>query len=192
MASHKPVIINELLGELEVSSDPDYRWVIIHTKPRREKKLANYLIKLNIHYYLPQLRRKKVYKRHKVVTMLPMFPSYIFVLMGHQDRERIAITGHVVRFMRVTQQQQLIDELKAICFINKKEAPLQPSLWLSQGLEVEIISGAFAGTRGIVESHEKVGEVRLQIEVLRQAVMLTIDPSAVKIIGEYQVVDQEE
>lgn len=192
MASHKPVIINELLGELEVSPDPDYRWVIIHTKPRREKKLADYLIKLNIGYYLPQIKRKKVYKRHKVVTTLPMFPGYIFVLMGPRDRERIAISGHAFRFMQVNLQEQLIKELKAICFINKKEAPLQPALWLSKGLEVEITSGAFAGTRGVVESHEKVGEVRLQIEVLRQAVMLTIDPQSVKIIGKYQVVEEEE
>lgn len=192
MATHKPVIINELLGELEVSPDPDFRWVIIHTKPRREKKLAEYLTKLNIGYYLPQIRRKRVYKRHKVVTLLPMFPSYVFALTRALDRERIAISGYVVRFIRVNLQEQLINELKAICFINKKEAPLSPTLWLSKGLEVEITEGAFAGTRGIVESHEKVGEVRLQIEVLRQAVMLKIDPRSIKIIGEYQVVDKED
>ncbi|NLK50265.1 MAG: hypothetical protein GX294_06410, partial [Candidatus Cloacimonetes bacterium] len=61
--------------------------------------------------------------------------------------------------------------------------------WLSSGLEVKIISGPFAGSIGVVESHDKIDEVRLQVEILRQAVLVRIDPRDVEIIGKYEIVE---
>jgi len=69
---------------------------------------------------------------------------------------------------------------------------LAPALWLSKGLEVEITEGALKGTRGVVESHDKISEVRLQVEILRQAVLMTVDPKHVRIIGEYEIIEDEQ
>ncbi|MCK9335342.1 MAG: transcription termination/antitermination NusG family protein [Candidatus Cloacimonetes bacterium] len=191
MATHKPVIINELFGELKVPEDENYRWVVIHCKPRCEKRLADYLGKRLINYYLPQIKHKRVYQRRKVVTTLPMFPGYLFAILGPLDREKIAISGLAVRFIRVGNQHQLLQELGRICGVTRHEVDLVPTMWLSKGLEVEITEGALKGTRGVVESHEKISEVRLQVEILRQAVLMSVDPKHVKIIGEYEIVEEE-
>lgn len=192
MATHKPVIINELFGELKVPIDDSFRWVVIHCKPRCEKRLADYLGKRLIQYYLPQIKHKRVYQRRKVVTTLPMFPGYIFAIIGPLDREKIAISGLIVRFIRVGNQNQLLQELGRICGVTRQEVDLAPALWLSKGLEVEITEGALKGTRGVVESHDKISEVRLQVEILRQAVLMSVDPKHVKIIGEYKIIEDEQ
>ena len=64
---------------------------------------------------------------------------------------------------------------------------MQKALWLSKGLEVEITQGALKGMRGIVDTHDKISEVRLQVDILRQAVMVKIEPENIKIIGEYEI-----
>ncbi|HRX76935.1 MAG TPA: hypothetical protein P5342_05695, partial [Candidatus Cloacimonadota bacterium] len=88
-------------------------------------------------------------------------------------------------------QHQLLQELGRICGVTRHEVDLVPTMWLSKGLEVEITEGALKGTRGVVESHEKISEVRLQVEILRQAVLMSVDPKHVKIIGEYEIVEEE-
>lgn len=190
MATHKPVVINELFGELIVP-EGDYRWVVVHAKPRCEKKLADFALREGIHYYLPQLKREKVYQRRKVATTLPMFPGYIFLILNPQNKQHVASSGLTVSFIKVTQQQELVDELSRICFGKTKEAAFEPCFWLSKGLEVTITDGPLKGTTGIVESHDKLHEVRLQVNILRQAVMVKVDPKYVKILGEYEVVEEK-
>lgn len=190
MASHKPVIINELFGELVIPPEHQ-RWTVVHTKPRREKKLADYAGKNLIHYYLPQIKRRKVYQRRKVETTLPMFPGYIFMILSADEKQTISISGMVSNFVFVPHQQELVDELSRICFITKKNLPMEKSIWLSKGLEVEITKGPFKGTRGVVERHDKLSELRLQVNILRQAVMVKIDPKSVKIIGEFEIVEED-
>jgi transcriptional antiterminator RfaH len=191
LATHKPVIINELFGELKIPPEPQ-RWTVVHTRPRREKKLADYAAKNLIQYYLPQIKHKRIYQRRKVVTTVPMFPGYMFMILSVTEQQTIAISGMAAHFIHVRHQQELLDDLSRICFTNKKDVALKPSMWLSKGLEVEIIAGALKGTRGVVESHDKISEVRLQVNILRQAVMVKTEPGNVKIIGEYEIVEDEQ
>ncbi len=51
MATHTPVLIDELFGVLE-PAPAGQRWEVIHTKPRCEKKLAEYA-RRNGSYYQP-------------------------------------------------------------------------------------------------------------------------------------------
>jgi transcription antitermination factor NusG len=191
MATHRPVIINELFGELVVPPEHQ-RWTVVYTKPRCEKRVADYAGKNLIQYYLPQLKTKRVYQRRKVVTTSPMFSGYIFMVLSLIERETIALSGLVVNFIRVVNQQELLDDLTRLCFATSKDVPMQKTLWLSKGLEVEITKGALKGMRGVVESHDKITEIRLQVEILRQAVMVKIEPENIKIIGNYEIEEVEE
>lgn len=188
MATNKPVIINELFGELIIPPEGQ-RWTLVRTKARREKKLADYAGKNLIQYYLPQIKHERKYQRRKVVTTVPMFSGYVFMVLSTEERQTIAVSGMVAQFIYVDHQQELLDDLSRLFGTTKKNVPMENVLWLSKGLEVEIISGPLKGTRGIIESHDKASEVRLQVEMLRQAVMVKVDPKDVKIIGEYEVVE---
>jgi hypothetical protein len=86
MATHTPVLIDELFGELAPAPDGQ-RWEVIHTKPRCEKKLAEYARRSGITYYLPQMDSKRVYQRRIVNFTKPMFPSYLFVVLDPRQRQ---------------------------------------------------------------------------------------------------------
>ncbi len=94
-------------------------------------------------------------------------------------------------FIRVSRQDQLLQELRNLKLSRSPEIELENTLWLSEGLQVEITSGALKGVTGVVESHARLDEVRLQVQILRQAVLVKIDPRDVKILGEYSIVEEE-
>jgi transcription antitermination factor NusG len=188
MATHKPVHVDELFGELKLYED-GLTWMVAHTKPRSEKKLAEYAINNGINYYLPQYSATRIYQRRKVTFDTVMFPSYVFMVLDHQARQKVLISGYVTSFIKVRSQAELLTELRAIHGTLEKEVDVKPALWLSKGLEVEITDGPLKGMHGLVEDHTKLDEVRLQVNILRQAVIVKVDTIYVKIVGEFEIVE---
>lgn len=189
MATRKPVIVESLFGELVLPPE-GLRWTCVYTKSRTEKKLAEFARKKGISYYLPQKRKVSRYQRREVITELILFPGYIFMVLGFKEKELIAGYGYALNFLTVHNQKELLRELSAIYNVDKTKKEVKPVGWLKKGLKVEISSGSLAGTIGVVESHDKLDQLRLQINMLMQAVMITVDPSTVRILEEFEI-DEE-
>ncbi len=190
MSTHTPVLIDELFGELKLP-EGDSRWVVIHTKPRCEKKLATYAKQNNISYYLPQFTATRIYQRRKVNFANVMFPGYLFVVMHLLQKPVLSLSGYVVGYIKVIDQNELLRDLTNLNRGSARNADIKAGLWLAKGLEVEITDGAFKGTKGVVESHDKLSEVHLQVNMLHQCVIVKIDPKHVKVLGEFEIVEQE-
>lgn len=190
MATHKPVLIDELFGEL-VLPQGDARWMVVHTKPRCEKKLAEYAKTNGISYYLPQFTKSRIYQRRKVEFASVMFPGYVFVVADHSQKQILTISGYTVGFIKVTAQNELLSELQNLNRGAAKKADIKPGFWLSKGLEVLITAGPMKGITGFVENHSKLSEVHLQVNILRQAVLVKIDPKNLKVMGEFEILEQE-
>ena len=188
MPTHAPVLIDELFGELK-PAEGDERWAVIHTKPRCEKKLAEYSRNNGIAYYLPQIESKRLYQRRQVSFTRPMFPGYVFCVINPAKKQTLIISGYTVSFIKVPLQEELLEELLNIRLSNQPKVELKNALWLSEGLKVEVVNGPLKGVTGLVESHEKLSEVRLQVNILRQAVTVKLDPRDLKIISDYVLVD---
>ena len=189
MPTHAPVIIDELFGSLE-PAPPGSQWVVVHTKPRCEKKLAAYSRDNGICYFLPQMESARIYQRRKVTFTKPMFPGYLFAILDHQSKQNLTISGLTVSFIRVFHQEHLLSELRNIHISQRVKQEAREALWLSKGLEVELVTGPFKGMRGVVEDHNKLDEIRLQVNILRQAVIVKVKASDVKIMGEYEIVEE--
>jgi len=185
LATHKPVTVDELFGELTSDNDSQ-KWQVIHTKPQCEKKLAEYLKRSSIYYYLPMLDSIRVYKYRKVAFTKPMFPGYVFARFNPSDKNNILITGKVVNFLKVPSEEELLSDLQNVFLGRKGKADLAKGLWLEKGWQVELIDGPMKGTRGIVTSQTKLDEVTLQVHILRQAITMKANPADVKVINEYR------
>ena len=183
MATHKPVEVDELFGDLEPASG-DQKWFVVRTKPRREKKLAEYAGKRKINYYLPLQDSEKIYNRRRIVFTKPLFSGYIFVKCDNNERRQLLITGHTAHFINVINDRELTDELKNIFLGLKKGALMRSSEFLTKGIKVRITAGSFEGLTGFVKDQKNINEVILQVNLLRQAVSVVVNPENVKIIKE--------
>jgi transcription antitermination factor NusG len=169
LATNKPVTVDELFGELSVSAKPE-KWQVIHVKPQREKKLADYLKKQNVYYYLPMLDSIRQYKYRKVSFTKPMFPGYVFARFASANKPSILVSGYVVSFLKVPSEEELLHDLIQIQTGRAMSAEMQQCAWLEMGWQVEIISGPMQGMQGIVKSQNNLEEVNLQVNILRQAI----------------------
>lgn len=184
MATHKPVIVDELFGEL-VIPEGDARWTVIHTKPQCEKKLVDYLKRRDIWYFLAVYDSERVYQHRKVLFTKPLFPGYVFACYEKKDLFTVLNCGYVVRFIKVTNQLELLDDMIWIYQGRQKKTEIEQTDWLETGWQVEIISGSMQGMRGVVQSQSKLNEVTLQVNILRQAVKVHVNPADVRVLYEY-------
>jgi transcription antitermination factor NusG len=180
MATNKPVEAEELFGNLEPATD-DRKWFVIRTKPRREKKLAECSFRSKINYFLPLKDSERVYKYRKVLFTKPLFPGYVFVKCNPDEHRTLVLTGHTAHFLSVPNEKELTDELKQILTGRQIGADFKETKYLDKGTKVKIVSGPFEGLTGIVEDQNNIKEVVLQINLLKQAVSVTVSSRQVKI-----------
>ena len=172
--------IQELFGELEASNGE--KWFVVYTKPRQEKKLAEYALKENITYYLPLQESIRLYKYRKKVFYKPLFSGYLFVRCDFEKRRTLTISGHIVTFLNVINENELIDDLKQIYLGIEKGADLEIHDYPETGTEVEITSGPFSGLRGIVENKGEKNLVILHIHLLKKAVSVKVKSKNIKLL----------
>ena len=76
-----------------IEKTADRFWGFAYLRPRPEKKVANKLAGMNVPVYLPLVNKARLYHGTKVVTALPMIPSYIFLAAGDQERTELKKTS---------------------------------------------------------------------------------------------------
>lgn len=181
MATNKPVEIEELFGDLNLA-EGDLKWFVVHTKPRCEKKLAEFSLQYEINYYLPLIDSIRVYKNRKVKFTKPMFPGYVFIKCTPEKKRQLSITGYVAYWLPVQDQMELVSDLQQIHSGRELGVEFTRAEFLEKGTKVEIQKGPFTGLIGYVENQKDVKEVILQVTLLHQAVSVSARADQIKVI----------
>ena len=181
MATHKPVEVDELFGELNLAEEGQ-KWEVVYTKPKREKKLAEYSKRNEINYFLPLKDSIRKYGNREVKFTKPLFPGYIFIKHSPQQKQKLIISGHIVNFLKVQDEKSLLKDLQQIYIGRIQGIDLKKHDFLEKGIKVRIISGSLVGMEGVVSDKNNLNEVILKVNILKQAVSVTVDPQQVKII----------
>lgn len=182
MATNKPIEVDELFGDLN-PGEGNIQWFVVHTKPRCEKKLAEYSKQYEINYYLPLMDSIRVYKNKKVKFTKPMFSGYVFIKCTPEERRELTITGYVAYWLPVQDQMELVNDLQQIHAGRELGVEFIRADFLEKGTKVEIIKGPFAGIIGYVEDQKDVKDVRLQVSLLREAVSVSARPDQIRVIS---------
>jgi len=72
-------------------------WYAIHTKPRQEKLAELTLQQLGVEAFFPELKRQKVMRRKRQLTISPLFPGYLFARFNMEARYRAVNSGRGIR-----------------------------------------------------------------------------------------------
>jgi transcriptional antiterminator RfaH len=89
-------------------------WRVIHTKSRREKKVALHCNTTDIKYYLPLEQKIKLYGRKKIQTSMPLFPGYLFCFADEKERYQLLLTHQIAKILKVSNQLGLLKDLEKI------------------------------------------------------------------------------
>ena len=161
---HKPNVVEKSL-------------MVIHTKSRREKKVAHYCNVVGIKYYLPLESRTKLYGRKKVQTMLPLFPGYLFVLADEKERYELLLTHHIAKILKVSNQSELIEDLEKIYVAESCEINLVPCELNIEGKSARIEIGPMRGLEGIISRIKGRDRIILNVNFINRAAAFDINRS---------------
>jgi transcription antitermination factor NusG len=175
-----PLMTPEPILDLTTEELP---WYVAHTRPRCEKKLAQYCAREKVNVTLPCYRSVKKYRGKKVVFEKPLFPNYLFLRLAPEETKVVYHSEYVANLLTVSDQElfqrQLGDILAAL--ETDREVILAPNIM--EGTRVRIKSGPLRGLEGWVQERHGMTMVLLRLDFIGQAAAVSVDASELELTG---------
>src|SRR5271169_2669926 len=89
---------------------PEGNWYALYTCPRHEKRVAEQIEQRHISCFLPLYRSIRRWRDRRKELELALFPGYVFVHIGAEDRLRVLQTPSVVRFVSFAGRPAALDD----------------------------------------------------------------------------------
>lgn len=162
-------------GELE-SRGSQTRWHALYTRSRHEKLLMRKLVGMQVPFYGPMVPRRYRSPNGRVRTSYePLFSNYVFVNCDEAQRYASLTTNCVARWYAISDEHQLVEDLRRIQRLIQIGRPLTPEHRLSIGDRVRVRSGLFAGFEGIVLRRDKQTRLFVTVNFTMQGASVELD-----------------
>ena len=141
--------------KLSQSGEPrELPWLVIYTKPRQEKKLAERLQQAGYTVYCPTQRMKKRWSDRWKWIEQPLFTSHIFIQIDPERRDAVYFVPGFVRFLFWLKRPAQVrpKEIETLKRWLNDFAPESMTLQkLEPGQRTTLLSGPFQGQEGVVK-----------------------------------------
>ena len=154
--------------------EPQLLWHVVHSRPRCEKKVAEYCAREKFFCELPLYRSVRKYRGKSVTFLKPFFPGYVFVRIGEQDRMKMRQSQHCARLLSVPDQAGFEHQLMDIAAALESGLEVRLAPQIRAGMRVKIKAGPLRGLEGWVESRSGMIEVHLRLDFIGQAAAVRI------------------
>ena len=121
-------------------------------------------------------------QRRKVTVDKPIFPGYFFTAFDQEQRVTLLKTNHIVKILQPGNQRRLLHELAQIRAALAVDPSLGACEMLKTGRRVRIVSGPFQGIEGTVSTLKANTLVRLNVEMIGQAVSVEVTRDYLEVI----------
>ena len=164
---------------MDIKKLENLTWTPVRTKPRQEKKLAEYCTRREVTCYLPLRLSLKRYNRRTISHYVPMFPGYVFCALDEDIYRDLLLSGSIVFRINVNNstEDRLIQDLLALrefeTMTSEKEVIIRPEL--VPGARIKVRSGPLKGVVGVIERRKTDVLITVNVEILGQSVATHID-----------------
>ncbi|MFH1026857.1 MAG: transcription termination/antitermination NusG family protein [Pseudomonadota bacterium] len=154
---------------------PSRAWVVLHTRPRCEKRIADFCERNTIDFYLPLRRKKHRYGARERVFWSPLFPGYVFCVVTVDQRMTFRQNRHVANLLEVLDQAKLVEQLRQIRQALETGDLLEVLPYLEVGKRVLVTGGPLKGAEGYVQRIKGKDRVIINVDMIRQSVAVEVD-----------------
>lgn len=157
-------------------------WYVAHTKPRCEKKLAEFCEREGFAFVLPCYDSARKYRSKTVVFRKPLFPGYVFLQLQKNNVATLRQNDYVANLLDVFDQATLARQLREILAALESGLVLQVAPDIGEGSRVKIKSGPLQGVEGWVEKRHGVNVVLLRLDFINQAAAVKVEADLLELI----------
>jgi transcription elongation factor/antiterminator RfaH len=150
-------------------------WYALYTKPRNEKKVTERLQQLGLAVYCPLVTVVKQWSDRKKKVQEPLLPSYIFVRLEENEREKVFQVAGVVRYLYwlgkpAIVRDEEIETLQSWLLNGNQKLQVQQ---LQPGSKITIREGLFTGVDAVVKEY-RGKKVQLVLESLGIVIIMDV------------------
>lgn len=157
-------------------------WLVVHTKPRCEKKLAVLLAREKFPYDLPLVQSVRRYRTQTKRFTKPLFPGYVFAQIDPGRRHRLFQQDLIVRFLDVPNQAALAQQLESIRRMITAGFDLYVTPLLKKGRGVRVVGGPLHGLEGMVHDPDHPQGIVVAVDVLQKGVLIRLPPENLRVL----------
>ena len=157
-------------------------WFVAHTRPRREKKLAEYCEREGLSATLPCYSAAHKYRGKTVVFQKPLFPGYVFLHITGVQRGKALQSDHVANLLEVSDQDLFVRQLGEILQALETGLEIRLAPAIGEGAKVKIKYGPLRGVEGWVEKRHGMNVVLLRLDFISQAAAVKVEATDLEII----------
>lgn len=151
------------------------RWWVLYTKARQEKAVARDMLRAEVPFYLPLVKRRILCGGRRLVTHRPLFPGYLFLFGSEEERIRALATNRVVHTLGVPDPARLRHELRQLRLLVASDAPLTVESRLAPGARVRVRGGPLMGIEGTVLRRRHETRLLVAVDFLQQGASVEIE-----------------
>ncbi len=161
---------------------PDEEWVVLHTRPRAEKKLCAHFERDGMPMYLPLRRKEHRYGGRRRAFWSPLFPGYVFGVFPAKMVPSLRNNQYVANVLRVLHQGEFVHQLRQLQLALRAGDMVEVMPYLEKGKPVRIIAGPLKGVEGIVENVGRRTKVVISIEMIQKSVFTEVDSANIEMV----------
>ena len=171
------------LLETPLPFEEEWRWWVLCTKPRQEKAISRHLDAQQVPFYLPLIKNARIYRGRRRTSYVPLFPGYVFMQGGDQERIISLNSARLARILPVEDADQLRTDLQRIAWLIATGAPLSPESRLVAGQRVRVRNGPFGGLEGTVLKRRGRNRLLVSVNFVQRGASIDIDDCQLEYIG---------
>jgi len=168
------------ISTLLQAAGPDEQWVVLHTRPRCEKKLGEHSRLKDCRFYLPTIRRAHNYGRRVREYDVPFFNGYVFACVQKNDKAWFRYNPYVANVLEVLKEEPFLRVLRGVATALSEGMELEILPYLQPGKKVLITGGPMKGLEAVIAEVKGQNKVLLNLELIQQSVIMEIDSAYLK------------
>lgn len=164
-------------AQVIVSLTPESSWYAVFCLPQNEKSVARQLALREVEAFLPTYETIKVWKnRQRIRTVLPLFPTYLFVHINSRQRCRVLESPGVIHIVGNSREHLPVPDA-AIELLRSgiQGRNMEPYRELVAGKKVRIKSGSMEGVQGVLVRKGNGMRFVLALEMINQYAAIEVD-----------------
>ena len=155
--------------------DGERTWVVLHSRPRCEKKAADHCERNEVPCYLPLKKKVHRYGSRERSFWSPLFPGYVFCVVTPDQKSEVRQNRYVANLLDVLDQEKLVEQLRQINRALTVGDVVEVMPYLEVGRLVKVTGGAMKGLEGIVSRLKGKTRVIINVDMIRQSVAVEVD-----------------
>ena len=153
------------------------QWIVIHARPRCEKKIKVFADLKGIPCFLPTRITRHRYGSRLRQFDNPLFPGYLFCLANPDDQRLLRQHERVANILEVADQPTLVRQLRQVEQALEAGQDLEVLPFIEKGKYVRIIQGPCKGLEGFVQEIKGQTRIVLNVDFIRESVILEVEAS---------------